>query len=202
MTGEVVSLPMVWETPASHRQSARSQRSAVDVRRRIVHRRTGGGGESRSAGIPHEDAQGRARPMTAGSGARVPLRFSRRSRRLMAGMPRPSPKPRGSGNILTGRGIAYSFRGQTVVAEIAEVEVNRQTGHVWAKRLVCAHDCGLVVNPRSSAAHGRVRHAALAEPGTARGSAVRHGKGDQRGLGLVIRLSGTPTLRKRSMSCW
>jgi nicotinate dehydrogenase subunit B len=27
--------------------------------------------------------------------------------------------------------------------------VNRQTGHVWAKRLVCAHDCGLVVNPQS-----------------------------------------------------
>ena len=53
------------------------------------------------------------------------------------------------GNILTGRGIAYSFRGQTVVAQIAEVEVNRQTGHVWAKRLVCAHDCGLVVNPES-----------------------------------------------------
>jgi CO/xanthine dehydrogenase Mo-binding subunit len=25
--------------------------------------------------------------------------------------------------------------------------VNRKTGHVWAKRLVCAHDCGLVVNP-------------------------------------------------------
>src|SRR5207237_10467770 len=33
--------------------------------------------------------------------------------------------------------------------QIAEVEVNRQTGHVWAKRLVCAHDCGLVVNPQS-----------------------------------------------------
>jgi nicotinate dehydrogenase subunit B len=60
---------------------------------------------------------------------------------------RPSPKPRGTGNILTGRGIGYSFRGQTVVAQIAEVEVNRQTGRVWAKRLVCAHDCGLVINP-------------------------------------------------------
>ena len=36
-----------------------------------------------------------------------------------------------------------------MVAEIAEVEVNRETGHVWAKRLVCAHDCGLVVNPQS-----------------------------------------------------
>ena len=36
-----------------------------------------------------------------------------------------------------------------VVAEIAEVEVNLQTGHVWVKRLVCAHDCGLVINPQS-----------------------------------------------------
>jgi CO/xanthine dehydrogenase Mo-binding subunit len=62
---------------------------------------------------------------------------------------RPSPKSIGKESILTGRGIAYSFRGQTVVAEIAEVEVNLQTGHVWAKRLVCAHDCGFVVNPAS-----------------------------------------------------
>ena len=61
--------------------------------------------------------------------------------------PRPSPKRVGSGRILTGRGVAYSFRSQTVVAEIAEVEVDRETGHVWVKRLVCAHDCGLVINP-------------------------------------------------------
>ena len=32
--------------------------------------------------------------------------------------------------------------------EIAEVDVNRETGRVWVKRLVCAHDCGLVINPR------------------------------------------------------
>jgi nicotinate dehydrogenase subunit B len=60
---------------------------------------------------------------------------------------RPSPGPRGAGAILTGRGIAYSFRSETIVAEIAEVEVDRDTGHVWVKRLVCAHDCGLVINP-------------------------------------------------------
>jgi CO/xanthine dehydrogenase Mo-binding subunit len=64
---------------------------------------------------------------------------------------RPSPqvpKPR-AGNILSGRGMAYSFRNQTVVAQIAEVEVNRTNGHVWVKRLVCAHDCGLVINPEA-----------------------------------------------------
>jgi CO/xanthine dehydrogenase Mo-binding subunit len=63
--------------------------------------------------------------------------------------PRPSPKPRGTGPILTGRGISYSFRNQTVIAEIAEVEVHRKTGRVWVKRMVCAHDCGLVINPEA-----------------------------------------------------
>ena len=60
---------------------------------------------------------------------------------------RVSPKPKGNGEILTGRGVVYAYRGQTVAVEIAEVEVNRRTGHVWAKRMVCAYDCGLVVNP-------------------------------------------------------
>ena len=62
---------------------------------------------------------------------------------------RPSPRPRGNGDILVGRGIAYAYRSQTVVAEIAEVEVNRKTGRIWVKRLVCAHDCGLVINPEA-----------------------------------------------------
>ena len=63
--------------------------------------------------------------------------------------PRPSPKPIGSGEILTGRGVAYTFRSQTVVAQIVDVEVNRRTGRVWVKRIVCAHDCGLVINPEA-----------------------------------------------------
>jgi CO/xanthine dehydrogenase Mo-binding subunit len=62
---------------------------------------------------------------------------------------RPSPKPGPRGDVVTGRGFSYAFRSQTVVAQVAEVEVNRRTGHVWVKRLVCAHDCGLVVNPEA-----------------------------------------------------
>jgi nicotinate dehydrogenase subunit B len=63
---------------------------------------------------------------------------------------RPSPNPkRGNGDIVTGRGIAYAYRSQTVVAQIAEVEVNRKTGRIWVKRLVIAHDCGLVINPEA-----------------------------------------------------
>jgi nicotinate dehydrogenase subunit B len=61
---------------------------------------------------------------------------------------RPSPKRNAtSGNVLTGRGVALALRGGTYVATVAEVEVNRLTGEVRVKRLVCAHDCGLIVNP-------------------------------------------------------
>jgi CO/xanthine dehydrogenase Mo-binding subunit len=61
---------------------------------------------------------------------------------------RPSPN-RGSSTaeIAMGRGVAIGIRGGTHVATMAEVEVNRRTGTVRVKRLVCAHDCGLIINP-------------------------------------------------------
>jgi CO/xanthine dehydrogenase Mo-binding subunit len=70
---------------------------------------------------------------------------------------RPSPlalsavegRPRASGDIAVGRGVAYAYRSETVVAEMVEVEVNRRTGRVWVKRIACAHDCGLVINPEA-----------------------------------------------------
>ena len=62
---------------------------------------------------------------------------------------RPSPKSHGSGNIATGRGIALALRGGTYVATVAEVEVNRHTGAVRVRKLTCAHDCGLIVNPEA-----------------------------------------------------
>lgn len=59
-----------------------------------------------------------------------------------------SPKrPRDSGNVVSGRGVALALRGGTIVATIAQVEVNRRSGEVRVKRLVCVHDCGLIVNP-------------------------------------------------------
>ncbi len=61
---------------------------------------------------------------------------------------RPSPKKHaGAAEILTGRGIALCNRGGTSVATVAEVEVNRRTGAMRVRRLVCVHDCGLIVNP-------------------------------------------------------
>jgi nicotinate dehydrogenase subunit B len=62
----------------------------------------------------------------------------------------PSPK-RGSGSesVLAGRGVALALRGGTYVATIAQVDVDRRSGAVRVKRLVCAHDCGLIVNPEA-----------------------------------------------------
>ena len=73
---------------------------------------------------------------------------------------RPSPGTVGSGRVLTGRGIAYAYRARTTIAVIAEVEVDRDTGRVWVRRMVCAHDCGLVINPNSleSTIQGNLLH--------------------------------------------
>jgi len=60
---------------------------------------------------------------------------------------RPSPAPTSTGNIAKGRGIALANRANTYVAAVAEVEVNKTTGQVAVKRIVCAHDCGLMINP-------------------------------------------------------
>jgi CO/xanthine dehydrogenase Mo-binding subunit len=60
--------------------------------------------------------------------------------------PRPSPQ-RQSGNYVSGRGIAYSQRNGTTCAIVAEVEIDRATGKIWARKFTVAHDCGQIVNP-------------------------------------------------------
>ncbi len=67
---------------------------------------------------------------------------------------RPGPKPADGARIATGRGIAVVQRPaapapapQTLVAMVAEVTVDRETGAVALKRAVVAHDCGLIINP-------------------------------------------------------
>jgi CO/xanthine dehydrogenase Mo-binding subunit len=64
--------------------------------------------------------------------------------------PRPSPRPDRNGDTVTGRGIAYGQRSGAVVAIVAivaEVEIDRRTGKVWARKFAVAHDCGLIINP-------------------------------------------------------
>jgi CO/xanthine dehydrogenase Mo-binding subunit len=60
---------------------------------------------------------------------------------------RVSPKRNATGDVVTGRGIALGTRNGTYVGTIAEVQVNRKTGEVKITRLVCSHDCGLIINP-------------------------------------------------------
>lgn len=148
MSTEVVSLPLAWETPLrtgnlrdpNGPQTTFASESFLDE----------------LAAAAHADpVQFRLKLLQASSADDSGFKRARSIAVVKAAAEaygwdaRPSPTSRGTGDVLTGRGMAYAFRNQTVVAQIAEVEVNRKTGHVWVKRLVCAHDCGLVVNPEA-----------------------------------------------------
>src|SRR4029077_14398998 len=61
--------------------------------------------------------------------------------------PRVGARKQRNGNILTRQGIAYAVRGVTRIAVIAEVEVDRSTAKVWARRFFVAHDCGQIIAP-------------------------------------------------------
>jgi len=144
----VVSLPLVWETPLrtgnlrdpNGPQSTFASESFID---------------ELAAAAKADPFEFRLKLLTASQAEDGGFRRARSIAVLKAAADtygwdhRPSPKPRGTADVLTGRGIAYAFRGQTIVAEVAEVEVNVRTGHVWVKRMVAAHDCGLVINPES-----------------------------------------------------
>jgi len=61
--------------------------------------------------------------------------------------PRPAPRAARSGEVLSGRGIAYAQRNGTIVAVVAEIEVERKSGRIRGKKFTVAHDCGLIINP-------------------------------------------------------
>ncbi|HEY2136292.1 MAG TPA: molybdopterin cofactor-binding domain-containing protein [Xanthobacteraceae bacterium] len=60
---------------------------------------------------------------------------------------RPSPRRDQTGNKVAGRGIAYAQRNGTRVAVVAEVEVDRSNGKIWARKFTVAHDSGQIINP-------------------------------------------------------
>jgi len=73
-----------------------------------------------------------------------------RATAMMDWQPRVSPNPRAAqGNFLTGRGIAYMRykQAENYVALAMEVAVDRTTGKTTVRSVVCAHECGLIVNP-------------------------------------------------------
>jgi CO/xanthine dehydrogenase Mo-binding subunit len=143
----VIAMPLVWETPIrtgnlrdpDGPQVTFASESFID---------------ELAAAARADPVEFRLRLLSAGTGDDTGFKRARSIAVIRAAAEaygwaaRPSPAPRAAtGDVLAGRGIAYAYRSQTVVAQIAEVEVNRRTGHVWVKRLVCAHDCGLVINP-------------------------------------------------------
>ena len=63
---------------------------------------------------------------------------------LSSGLPRSTPS---TGDVVTGRGIGLGTHHVSYGAAVAEIEVNKRTGVIVAKRLYGALDAGLVVNP-------------------------------------------------------
>ncbi|MGE3513009.1 MAG: xanthine dehydrogenase family protein molybdopterin-binding subunit, partial [Vicinamibacterales bacterium] len=147
-TTHVIALPLVWETPlrtgnlrdpdgpqvtfASEsfidELAAAAMADPIDFRLKML-----------TASATDDSGFKRARSIACLKAAAESFGWDRRS----------SPKTRQAGDVVTGRGVAYAYRSQTVVAQIADVEVNRRTGRIRVRRLVCAHDCGLVVNPEA-----------------------------------------------------
>jgi len=88
----------------------------------------------------------RLRRLTNPRGIEVLRRVAAR----MGWQPRPSPRPVDpAAALLTGRGIAFIHYKQeeTLVAMGMEVTVERATGKIRVTRVVCAQDCGLMINP-------------------------------------------------------
>ena len=74
----------------------------------------------------------------------------RRATEMFGWQPRPSPNPQAAqGNLLIGRGLASARykQAENYVATVMEVAVDPATGVVRVRRVTCAHDCGLIVNP-------------------------------------------------------
>ena len=63
---------------------------------------------------------------------------------------RVGPNPdAGTGEVQSGRGIAYAQRNGAVNALVAEVDVNRRTGVVSVRRFIIASDHGQIVNRKA-----------------------------------------------------
>ncbi len=146
MTAHVVALPMIWETPlrTGNLRDPNGPQVTFAFESFI---------DELAAAASADAAQFRLDMINASTEDNV-FRKARSLAVVRAAVEkygwdtRPSPQAaQRTGPIATGRGIAYTYRSNTVVAVIAEVEVNRETGRVWVKRFVCAHDCGLAINP-------------------------------------------------------
>ena len=109
-------------------QLARRRADAQYLRRRELHRRAGRSSEERSCRIP---------PRIARQSAARARRAQSRRREGRLGQ---------SAADGVGRGVSVQFAMGTYLSQIAEVEVSKD-GEVNVRRVVCAVDCGQIVNP-------------------------------------------------------
>ena len=79
------------------------------------------------------------------------LEVLKRATDMIGWKARPSPNPQAQGGIVTGRGLAYARykQAENYVAMAMEVGVERASGKITVRRVTCAHDCGLIINPDS-----------------------------------------------------
>jgi CO/xanthine dehydrogenase Mo-binding subunit len=70
----------------------------------------------------------------------------RRTAALIGWQPRATTAPRATGS---GRGFAYIHykHNESYVAIAMEADVDKASGAIRVRRVACAHDCGLVINP-------------------------------------------------------
>ncbi len=73
----------------------------------------------------------------------------KRAAELASWQPRPSPGSDKESQIVRGRGVAHVHykHDETYVATVVEVAVERASGRIKLERVVCAHDCGQIINP-------------------------------------------------------
>jgi CO/xanthine dehydrogenase Mo-binding subunit len=75
----------------------------------------------------------------------------RRTADMFGWQPRATRGPEASGKVQVGRGFAYARykQAENYVAMAMEVAVDRSSGQIQVRRVACAHDCGLIVNPNA-----------------------------------------------------
>ena len=73
----------------------------------------------------------------------------KRAAAMMNWQSRPSPSSSAGARLARGRGFSYVHykHNESLVAIGMEVAVERDRGVIHVERVVCAHDCGLVINP-------------------------------------------------------
>lgn len=73
----------------------------------------------------------------------------KRTADMLKWQPRPSPSPEANAPVARGRGVAFVHykHNETYVGMGMEVAVERASGKIKVERIVCAHDCGQIINP-------------------------------------------------------